>query len=84
MLDGNYTGARAVTFGATTMVNIDKLNLANGHSYTLTTNNATVAAGKTLRVDASALGAGNVLTFNGSCGDGWQLRLPGRRRQQTC
>ena len=62
-LDGNYTG---LTFAATTMVNVEKITLAAGHSYKLTTNDATVAAGKTLTVDGSTLGLGEVLTFNGS------------------
>ena len=66
VLDGNYAGTHAVTFGAKTMVNVETLRLAAGHGYTLATNDATVAAGKALRVDGSALGAGNVLTFDGS------------------
>jgi len=66
VLNSDYTGGNAVTFGATTMVNVENLLLSAGHSYSLTTNNATVAAGQTLTVDASALGSGNSLTFNGS------------------
>jgi len=63
-LNGNYSGG--VTFSATTMVNVEAINLAAGHSYKLTTNNATVASGQTLTVDGSGLGSGNALTFNGS------------------
>jgi Ca2+-binding RTX toxin-like protein len=65
-LNGNYTGAHAMTFNATTMVHVEKIVLAAGHSYTLTTDDATVAACKTLTIDGSALTGSNVLTFNGS------------------
>jgi len=61
-LNGGYSG---LTFTSTTMVNVEKLKLAAGHSYTLTTNNATVASGQTLTIDGSALSASNVLTFSG-------------------
>ena len=64
-LAGDYATSPRV-FGATTMVNVEKLTLGAGHNYNLTTNNATVAAGRTLTVDGSALGTGNVLTFNGA------------------
>jgi len=63
-LNGNYSAG--LTFGATTMTNVEKLTLVTGHSYKLTTNNATVASGQTLTVNGSALGASNVLTFNGA------------------
>jgi len=65
-LNSDYTGAHAVTFNATTMVNVEKLTLAAGHSYTLATNDMTVASGKTLTINGSALSASNVLTFNGA------------------
>jgi Ca2+-binding RTX toxin-like protein len=65
-LNGDYTGANAVTFNATTMVNVEALTLSAGHSYTLTTNNATVAAGKTLTIAGFRLTASNALTFNGA------------------
>ncbi len=63
-LTGDYSAG--LTFSATTMVNVETLVLGAGYSYTLTTNNATVAAGQTLTIDGSALGAGSVLTFDGS------------------
>ncbi|HEV2562221.1 MAG TPA: bluetail domain-containing putative surface protein, partial [Rhizomicrobium sp.] len=63
-LDGDYS--QGVTFLATTMVNVETINLAGGHSYNLTTNAATVAAGQTLKIDGSALGASDMLTFNGA------------------
>src|ERR1700741_3739039 len=63
-LNGDYTGANALSFRAATMTNVETVLLEAGHSYSLTTVNATVAAGKALAVDASALGSGNTLTFN--------------------
>ncbi|RJG01265.1 cadherin domain-containing protein [Noviherbaspirillum sedimenti] len=61
VLDGNYAGG--VTFGATTLVNVEEITLAAGNSYSLTTHNATVVA-STLSIDGSALGAANILTVN--------------------
>ncbi len=63
-LNGDYSAG--LTFGATTMTGIETVLLAGGHSYNLTTTDATVASGATLTVDASALGVGNTLTFDGS------------------
>ena len=63
-LHGNY--AAGVTFGSTTLVNVEKINLVAGHSYKLTTNDATVASGQTLTVNASGLAAANTLTFSGA------------------
>jgi len=59
-------GDDAISFTAATMTGIETLVLGAGHFYTLTTNNATVAAGATLTVDATALGSGDPLIFNGS------------------
>ncbi|HEY2070773.1 MAG TPA: calcium-binding protein [Rhizomicrobium sp.] len=63
-LNGDYSAG--FTFGATTMVNVETLQLAAGYSYKLTMDDANVAPGQTLAVDASALGAGDTLTFDGS------------------
>ena len=63
-ITGDYS--HGLTFSATTMVNVETLVLGAGYSYTLTTNNATVAAGQTLTVDGSALGAAFAVTFDGS------------------
>jgi Ca2+-binding RTX toxin-like protein len=60
-LNGDYSGA--VAFTATTMVNVEKIVVAAGHSYELSLVDANVAAGQTLSVDASALGAGDTLFF---------------------
>ena len=63
-LRGNY--AAGVTLNATAVRNVEKIVLAAGYSYKLTTNTATVAAGQTLTINGAALGASNVLTFNGA------------------
>lgn len=62
---GDYTGANALTLGATGFSNVEKIEVLAGSSYTLTTNNADVAAGQTLAIDGSALSISDVLTFNG-------------------
>ena len=63
-LTGNY--AAGLTFGASTMTNVETLKLGAGFNYKLKTNDATVAAGATLSVVASALLGGNVVNFDGS------------------
>jgi Ca2+-binding RTX toxin-like protein len=63
-LDGDY--AAGLEFQAQTLVDIEVLSLAKGHSYTLATDDATVAAGQTLTVDGSALGPHDVLHFDGT------------------
>jgi Ca2+-binding RTX toxin-like protein len=63
-LNGDYSAG--LVLGATTLTSVETLQFAAGHSYTLTTNDANVAAGTTLVVDGSKLGAGDVLSFNGS------------------
>ena len=64
VLDGDYSGG--LVFNATTMVNVEYLNLTAGHSYNLTMDNATVAAGRTLIVQGGTLGVHNALTFDAS------------------
>src|SRR5262249_50794386 len=65
-LNGDYTAGHAVSFNATTMVNVEKISLAAGHSYNLTTADQTVATGGTFTVDGHTLAAGSSLTFNGA------------------
>jgi len=62
LLNGDYSAG--VLFGATTVVNVEKFELAAGNSYSLTLNNATNGSG--LIVDGSALGSGDTLTLNGA------------------
>jgi Ca2+-binding RTX toxin-like protein len=80
-ITGDYSGG--LTFSATTMVNVETLVLGSGYSYTLTTSNATVAAGQTLTVDGSALGASAVLTFNGSAETDGKLVILGGAGNDT-
>ena len=65
LLDG-MGAASSITFGAATLTNVERLSVLGGHSYNLTTNGANVTSGHFLEVDASRLGAGDTLTFNGS------------------
>jgi Ca2+-binding RTX toxin-like protein len=62
-LNGDYLGLH---FDAKTMVNVETLALAAGHDYHLFSSDGTVASGKILTVDASALGASDKLIFNGA------------------
>ncbi|HTQ13094.1 MAG TPA: calcium-binding protein [Rhizomicrobium sp.] len=63
-LDGDYSSGLA--FGAATISSVEKIVLEAGNSYALTMNDANVAAGATLVVDARSLGAGNGLIFDGA------------------
>jgi Ca2+-binding RTX toxin-like protein len=62
------TGAVTVVFGEATMSDVETLSLRPGHGavYTLTTDDATVAAGATLTVDGTGLSASSPLVFDGS------------------
>ena len=75
ILNGKYTGPDALVFSATTVVNVENLILTGSfasfdpqanYAYDITTDDATVAAGKQLVVDASYLNSGEAFTFNGS------------------
>lgn len=61
-LNGDYSAG--VTFGATTMLNVERIELATGSSYDLTLNNATNATA--LTIDGNVLGAGDSLVVNGA------------------
>ena len=81
-LNGDYSGG--LTFDATTMVNVQMLQLAAGHSYDLVMNAATVAEGQTLTVQGSALGASDNLTFDGSAvTDGGSFTIRGGAGNDT-
>ena len=64
LLNGDYSAG--VTFDAATIANIETISLAGGHSYTLQTNDANVAAGATMTIDAGALGGSDQLFFDGT------------------
>jgi Ca2+-binding RTX toxin-like protein len=63
VLNGNY--AAGILFTATTLVNVEEIQLTAGNSYSLTTHDATVVA-STLSIDGSALLATNTMTVNAS------------------
>ncbi|HEY2069806.1 MAG TPA: calcium-binding protein [Rhizomicrobium sp.] len=63
-LTGDYSAG--VTFGASTLLNVEQMQLGTGFSYDLITNDATVASGARLKVDAHTLGTSDSLTFNGA------------------
>jgi hypothetical protein len=64
VLNGDYSAG--LTFAATTMTDVERLVLKEGHSYNLTPNDATVAAGQTLIVDGSTLRPSDAITLNAS------------------
>lgn len=63
----NFTGGSAAdfTFGADSMVNVEKIGLSNNANFTMTMNDANVAAGKSLEVSGTTLAARFVLNFDG-------------------
>jgi len=65
-LNGDYTGANAVVMASSTLVNVETITLITGHSYDLTTANATVPAVHSITIAAGGLGASDSVTFNGS------------------
>ena len=80
---GDYTGANALVMGAATVTRVDELQLGGGTSYDITTNDATVASGATLNVDASSLGAGDTFTFNGSAETDGRFNIVGGAGNDT-
>jgi Ca2+-binding RTX toxin-like protein len=63
-LNGDYSAG--LTFGATTVTNIERVTLKAGHSYDLTIDNATVTAGNTMTFAGNGLGGTDSFTFDGS------------------
>lgn len=63
----NLTGGSAadLSFGANSMINVERIALATGANYTMTMSDNNVAAGASLTVDGSALGPQWSLSFNG-------------------
>lgn len=64
LLDGDYSAG--LTLGSATLENVAKIALTGDHNYTITTLDGLLAGGQTLKIDASALGTGDVLDFDGS------------------
>jgi len=61
-----FSGGTTITFGATTVVDVESIVLNSGGNYNITTHNATVASGQVLTIDGSNLVPGNALIFDGS------------------
>ncbi|HEY1710125.1 MAG TPA: calcium-binding protein [Rhizomicrobium sp.] len=75
VLNGNY--AAGVTFASKTLVSVETISLATGHSYKLITKDPTVAAGATLTVNGSHLTASDKLVFKGAKETDGQFHLLG-------
>jgi Ca2+-binding RTX toxin-like protein len=58
--------AYGLQLGASSLVNVEKINLAAGSSYGLIFNNANVAHGAVLTISAAALAAANSIYINGA------------------
>ncbi len=63
-LNGDYFAG--LTISPDMLVNVEKIIVAAGHSYRLTSDDATVAPGQSLTVAGGSLSTGNRLIFNGS------------------
>jgi len=81
VLNGDYSAG--VTFGATTLTNVEIIQLLAGNSYKLTSNDATVASGASMSVDGTALGSGDSLYFNGTAETDGRLILNGGAGNDT-
>jgi hypothetical protein len=75
ILKGDYSAG--LTFAADTMVNVETLSVTGNFDYSLTTDDATVAAGASLMVKANGLGPGHSLTFDGSAETDGRFRFVG-------
>jgi hypothetical protein len=73
----------AVTFTASTVTGVERIVTRDGYNYTLTTHNATVAAGQTLEVDASGLTGTKSLTFNGAAENDGKFDISGGAGKDT-
>ena len=65
-LQGNYSGANALTLGASTITNVEVIAVLPGFSYSITTVDANIAAGQNLTFYGTNLGAGDNFTVNAS------------------
>ncbi|HXL98860.1 MAG TPA: calcium-binding protein, partial [Rhizomicrobium sp.] len=81
ILDGDYSAG--VALGADTLTNVEKIVLDTGFSYSLTLNDANVAAGARMAVDASALGSSDAFNFNGSAETDGRFLIEGGAENDT-
>ncbi len=75
VLSGDYSTGLELAAG--TLRSFENVVFESGNSYRLTTHNATVAAGATLMIDGSKLGASNTLTFDGALENGGRFDVRG-------
>ncbi len=78
-LQGDYTGANALTLGANTISGIELIGLLGGagNGYAITTVDANVATGTVLTLFGTNLAAGNAFTFDGSAETDGSFRIYG-------
>ncbi|WP_066649320.1 MULTISPECIES: beta strand repeat-containing protein [Sphingomonas] len=76
-LQGNYAGANALTLSANTIANVEVIAVLPGFSYDITTVDANIAAGQTLTLFGTNLGAGDNFTVNASAETDGAVRVYG-------
>ncbi|MBA3880278.1 MAG: hypothetical protein C0500_11255 [Sphingobium sp.] len=76
-LQGNYSGGNALTLGASTITNVEVIAVLPGFSYSITTNDANIAAGGNLTFYGTNLGAGDSFTVNASAETNGSVRIFG-------
>lgn len=76
-LQGNYSGANALTLGASTIANVEVIAVLPGFSYDITTVDANIAAGQILTLFGTNLGAGDNFTVNASAETNGSVRIYG-------
>lgn len=69
-MDGDYSSANAIVFGFHTIQNVEEIDFAAGHNYTVTLSRGNMTDGQTLRIDASALATPNLLNIDASAAVG--------------
>jgi Ca2+-binding RTX toxin-like protein len=74
-LDGDYSGG--LVLGATTLTGVELMQLAAGHSYVITADDATIGKKGAMTIDGSALAGGDHLDFDGSAETGGPYTILG-------
>ena len=83
VLTGDYSGAHQLSFTSNSLTSVEAIQVSAGHSYNLTTTELNVSAGVTMKVDASALGAADVFTFNGEAETNGNFTITGGAGNDT-
>ena len=76
-ISGDYTGATALTLGATTLTNVELLAALPGYDYEIITDDATVGTGQVFTLFAGNLAAEDNLIFNGAAETDGSFRVYG-------